>query len=386
MDSRELIEGISEYYRPSFDPGASGRELLGRRFTALDHDSVRFMAGWGGDVAIRDWRAVVLAAHRAVGSEVVGDDVGTAVVKRTPGRRVFIGGHSLGGSLTVLYASYDFDRSPDHEVLGRDDVDGLILLEGGNAKARKPSEHGAAAYRRSVGARYRPGEKVYFDLDMLGIKYAPSTMGSVSVMGWAAVNAPGQECVFPMDARPPVVQLPRVTNEAVLGFAMDDDTSAFFIARASLGNPTGELGRGGQLRRKSARVPMDPGDCPVITPWRPGHRVADPDFVYGWDNIDRGPGPYAARHPGGKCAADDPEVTDVFDFARSLYAGPFDYEEAPGRGTGPNDVPEWYFPPRLSSDSGLIGTRIVDRDRGGGVVQRLGGGPSGPSGDLVRGG
>jgi len=357
----ELIAGISDYYKPAFTPGDPGRELLGRRFTPLDHDAVRFMAGWGADVALRDWRAAVLAAHRQVGDEVIGDAVESAVVKKRPGRHVFIGGHSLGGSLTVLYASYDFDRRPDSEILGRDDVDGLVLLEGGAAKGAKPTSKSAAAYLRSLRSRYRDG-KVYFDLDVLGIRYAPATMLSVGIMGWASDRARGEPCLFPEYARPALVRLPRVTNEAVLGLAMDDDTSPFFIARVSMGHPAGQLGHGGQLRRKSGNVPLDPGACPVLTPWRPGHRPVDPEYQYAWVNSGAGDDPSAVKYPKSKCAADDPEVTDLYDFARSLYGGPAVYEEAPERSSGPNDFPEWYFPPRLSTDAGLIGTRISDDD------------------------
>jgi hypothetical protein len=356
----QVIEGISAYYKPGFMPGDAGAELLGRRFTPLDQDAVRFMAGWGADVAVRDWRAVVLQAQRTVGNEVVGNDVATAVVKKKPGRHVFIGGHSLGGGLTEIYADYDFDRDPGREALGQDDVDGLVLLEGGGAKARPTKNENASEYHRKVDQRFRGG-KVYFDLDILGIRYAPSTMLSVPIMGWAANVARGEQCLFPEYSRPRAAQLPRITNEGLLGYTMGTDFSPFFIARASIGFPTGELG--GQLRRKIVTVPGDPGECPVLTPWRPGHRILDPSFEYGWKNIDAGPGPYAQKHPNGKCAHDDPQVTDVYDFARSLYAGPRLYEEAPWLATGPNDFPEWYFPPRLSSDS-RAGVRVLDPKRG----------------------
>jgi hypothetical protein len=364
LPTDEVILGVSDYYRPGFRPEEGGVELLGRKFTPLDHDAVRFMAGWGADVAVRDWRAVVLEAHRKVGNKVEGTEADRAKVTDKSKGRVFIGGHSLGGSLTVLYASYDFDRRPDREIWGVDDVHGLVQLEGGSLNKRKVKTVKADKYRKDLQGRYEGG-MVYFDLDVLGIRYAPSTMLSVGISGWAAYNARGQETIFPDYSRPSIVQLPRITNEALLGFAMDDDISPFFIARVSMGYPSGKLGRKGQIRTKTVNVPLDPGECPVLTPWKPGHRPVDPDYVYDWVNIDE-----AGSHPAAdgigrsKCKNDDPEVTDFYDFARSVIGGPHEYEEMPWLSTGPNDFPEWYFPPRLSSDSGRIGSRIVDHDAG----------------------
>ncbi|GGL69657.1 alpha/beta hydrolase [Deinococcus aerolatus] len=78
--------------------------------------SVSYMRDWGLDVTLRDWRVAVQEARRL-----------------TPD--VFIGGHSMGGSLTGLYAAYDFgDLSGDSAVAsggrGADDVRGLVMLDG----------------------------------------------------------------------------------------------------------------------------------------------------------------------------------------------------------------------------------------------------------------
>lgn len=65
-----------------------------------------FMREWGLDTTLRDLRAAVQEAQ-----------------KITP--NVFLGGHSLGGVLTGLYAAYDFDGTP-----GFADVKGLVMLDG----------------------------------------------------------------------------------------------------------------------------------------------------------------------------------------------------------------------------------------------------------------
>jgi pimeloyl-ACP methyl ester carboxylesterase len=333
----ELFEGLFDYYRPAFFPEDPGRELMGRRFTPLDKDAARFVANWGADMTVRDFRAVVLEAHRKVGNKVIGTEVDDAVVEKKPGRFVFIGGHSMGGYLTRLYASYDFDRRPGHEVLGMDDVDGLIILEGGGFKHREIKEIDADKYRESLQKYFEEGAP-YLEMNML----------SAAIMGWAAYNARGMESVFPDYLVMMTARMPRMTNEAVLGYGMDDDVTPMFIGRVSMGFPSGEMGMGGQLRRKLAQLPLDPGECPVITPWYPGHRVKDNPLR-----------PSCVRD-----CEEAPEVTDFYDFARSFYAGPPEYENEEWLSRGPNDFAEWYFPARLGTEARNVGTMIVDRDQG----------------------
>lgn len=79
--------------------------------------SVTFMKDWGLDTTLRDWREAVREA-------------------RTLTPNVFIGGHSLGGTLTGLYAGYDFGNAPfgaaptPDDQIGFKDVRGLIMLDG----------------------------------------------------------------------------------------------------------------------------------------------------------------------------------------------------------------------------------------------------------------
>ncbi len=352
LPAPEIISGLSDYYRPAFTTEGPGKIIDGKKFTALNQDALRFMANWGADTTIRDWREVVLAAHRAVGNEVVAVD-GQMVIKKRGTQRVFIGGHSLGGSLTVLYASYDFDRRPDHELLGMNDVDGLVLLEGGSFPKKEITVTDAESYRQSLADKFDDG-MVYFDLNMFGIQYSPATMISLGISGFAADNARGLEATFPQYARPKIIQLPRITNEAALAFAMDNDFSAFFIARLSLGEPTGELGR--QFRSR-AGLPFDPNKCGLLTPWAFGHKPMAPDFLYGWIPISGSGGTNNSR-----CAQYGPEVTDIYAFAHAAYGGADSYVEAPELSTGPNDYSEWYFPPRLSTDSGRLGSKVVEQD------------------------
>ena len=59
-------------------------------FQPLDQAQFPFAKQWGLSLALQDVRRVVLSARRQ-------------------GKRVILGGHSLGASMTVAYASWDFD-------------------------------------------------------------------------------------------------------------------------------------------------------------------------------------------------------------------------------------------------------------------------------------
>ena len=59
-------------------------------FQPIDQAKFAFAKQWGLSLALQDARRVVLSAKRQ-------------------GKRVILGGHSLGASLTVAYASWDFD-------------------------------------------------------------------------------------------------------------------------------------------------------------------------------------------------------------------------------------------------------------------------------------
>ena len=65
---------------------------------------------------------------------------------------MILGGHSLGASLTTIYAAWDFDGRPGHR-----DVDGLVLIDGGTLgsfdgpdSAGHARGAGEAAYRQPV--------------------------------------------------------------------------------------------------------------------------------------------------------------------------------------------------------------------------------------------
>ena len=101
-------------------------------FQFIPDAQVAYARGWGMRVEINDLRRVVKSAQR------VGD-------------HVVVGGHSLGGSITTAYATWDFGGKP-----GADGLPGLVFIDGGSGPTR--SRRGAAEQAlNDFGERRRPG-------------------------------------------------------------------------------------------------------------------------------------------------------------------------------------------------------------------------------------
>ena len=77
-------------------------------FDLIPDSEVAFGRGWGMNVEIEDLNRVVKEAGRF-------------------GRRVVLGGHSLGGSITTAYATWDFNGKP-----GAKNLSGLVYIDGGS--------------------------------------------------------------------------------------------------------------------------------------------------------------------------------------------------------------------------------------------------------------
>ncbi|HEX2086121.1 MAG TPA: hypothetical protein VHF89_10595, partial [Solirubrobacteraceae bacterium] len=82
-------------------------QSIRRHFTPPDLDSLSFMAEWGLPTHLGDLRRVVRAARQG-------------------GRRVVLGGHSLGASTAAIYAAWDFRGRPGYR-----DLEGIVLIDGG---------------------------------------------------------------------------------------------------------------------------------------------------------------------------------------------------------------------------------------------------------------
>jgi len=187
-----------------------------RHFKFLPDSSVGYARGWGMRVAVGDLRRVVLEAQRHR-------------------RRVVLGGHSLGGTITTAYATWDFGGRP-----GARGLSGLVYIDGGSGRAPVT----AAAAAKSL-ADLRAGSPWL----TFGSIPSPYT-GLFNSTGAAGVildpNGPsiGQAWpALPANLKPPIP----VTNAAQYGYALDTATSPPSLAAAQAhlghlaasGNPRG---------------------------------------------------------------------------------------------------------------------------------------------------
>jgi pimeloyl-ACP methyl ester carboxylesterase len=161
-----------------------------------DLSKLGFAADWGLRVQLEDLRRVVRKA-------------------RGGGRRVLLGGHSLGASVAVAYASWDFAGHPGYR-----DVDGLVLIDGG-LRGSFSSADLTAAQRRLAAIRKQP----FLDLLGLGLPWVTGILAeSAAVLALKDPAAPsvGQSfSLLPAQFKPPVP----ATNRGQLGFAFDASTS-----------------------------------------------------------------------------------------------------------------------------------------------------------------
>ena len=168
------------------------------RFTPVaDADYVR---RWGMGVAVRDLRNVIRAARRG-------------------GRRVVLAGHSLGATIAIAYATWDFGGRA-----GAADLAGLVLIDGGSGGA--PIGRGEAREQ----LEQLDGSSPFLDLSGFGLPWAIGVLNAVG--STFAVQAPEAPAVLaswpllPAAFRPPVP----ATNAAGYGYAIDNDTSPADLA------------------------------------------------------------------------------------------------------------------------------------------------------------
>jgi pimeloyl-ACP methyl ester carboxylesterase len=177
---------------------------------------VPFARQWGMRVEIEDLRRVVKAAKRLRGEVVVG-------------------GHSLGGSITTAYATWDFNGTP-----GAKGLSGLVYVDGGSSPTPVTTEEATQSLQElqagspwlSFGGIPAPFAGLFNVVASTGVLENPN--GTSELQTWP---------LLPDNLKPPVP----TTNLAQYGYALDTETSppALVAAQAHLGRlaPTGERRR-----------------------------------------------------------------------------------------------------------------------------------------------
>jgi pimeloyl-ACP methyl ester carboxylesterase len=167
-------------------------------FNFLDASTVPFAREWGMRTALHDARRVVRAAGRG-------------------GRRVLLGGHSLGASLTAAYAAWDFHGRPGYRDLG-----GLVLIDGGLLGSFDAYDLGQAQQQIAELENSNP----FLDLLGTGIPEAAGLFAEIGgIYGrlepTAAATTLQEYPLLPEEFKPPFP----VTTRALFGYAFDRDTS-----------------------------------------------------------------------------------------------------------------------------------------------------------------
>ncbi|MFO0692195.1 MAG: hypothetical protein U0230_01435 [Polyangiales bacterium] len=262
----------------------------------LEQRDLLFESEWGLVTHVEDVRRVV------------------ALVPEAERRgHVFLLGHSLGGFFAEAYAAHRFESDGKR---GFDELAGLILVDGILADA--PTDEASYLGGSVAGGFPMPGltairsTNPFSELPLLGV--AAQTNAEITAL--RALFDPDGIAVDPeRDMQLAIlsggIDIPKLTNEAALGWAFDSQYQPLAFARASIGHLAGgpvetyaNAFGGGSLERPS-----------------------DPSATYTW--VD---GPDAAP----------PEVSSVADLAVSITSGR-------------TNLAEWYFPTRLSLDLAAVG-------------------------------
>jgi pimeloyl-ACP methyl ester carboxylesterase len=186
---------------------------IANHFRLIPDSEVGYGREWGMAVEVGDLRRVVKAADRR-------------------GKRVVLGGHSLGGSITTAYATWDFKGDS-----GAEDLAGLVFIDGGSSPTPITPE------QASQSLADLEGSSPWLSFGGIPAPFAGlfNSLGSTAAI--VAPNAPNLAYDFPLlpaNLKPPVPP----DNEAQYGYALDTETSppSLGAAQAHIGKlaPSGE--------------------------------------------------------------------------------------------------------------------------------------------------
>ncbi|HEY7485184.1 MAG TPA: hypothetical protein VH912_12045 [Streptosporangiaceae bacterium] len=184
-------------------------------FQPVPDSAAPYARGWGMNVEIEDLHRVV----RAAGAH---------------GRRVVLGGHSLGGSIVTAYATWDFNGRP-----GARDLAGLVYIDGGsNPTPITPEQAQQQLQTLQNGTPWLAFGGI--PAPFLGLFSVTGATGTV-----VDPNSPSLGQSFPLlpaDLKPPVP----ATTEAQFGYAVDTETSPPALIAAQV--HAGHLSAGGDPR------------------------------------------------------------------------------------------------------------------------------------------
>jgi hypothetical protein len=198
---KATAQQVSDYYA-----GWLGDQSIKTHVQLIPDSEVGFAKQWGMNTEIQDLRRVVLRAQKR-------------------GGKVVVGGHSLGGSITAAYATWDFAGKPGARGLA-----GLLFIDGGSSPTpitkdeatQKLSDLQNGTPWLSFGGLPTPFAGLFNVAGAMLVKMAPN-----------APSAAQDLAVLPANLKPPVP----ATNAGQYGYALDTASSppALVAAQAHLG-------------------------------------------------------------------------------------------------------------------------------------------------------
>lgn len=218
VERREnLLEDHSVLDRAK-DGTAAGQELfdyylgwlanpsITTHFQLIPDADVGFARDWGMRVEIEDLRRVVMLAKKR-------------------GRKIVLGGHSLGGSITTAYATWDFDGEAGAKGLA-----GLVFIDGGSSPIPVSPEDASASLQALQTA------SPWLSFGGIVAPFAGLFNATGSTGALIDPDAPSLGQAFPLlpaNLKPPIP----VTNLGQYGYALDTETSppGLIAAQAHLG-------------------------------------------------------------------------------------------------------------------------------------------------------
>jgi pimeloyl-ACP methyl ester carboxylesterase len=180
---------------------------ISQHFRLIPDAEVGYAREWGMNTEIQDLRRVVQRAEKL-------------------GGKVVVGGHSLGGSITAAYATWDFAGKA-----GAKGLDGLVFIDGGSSPTPISKDEADKAL-----ADLNAGSP-WLAFGGIAAPFAGLFNSGGSTLVKIAPNQPSQAQNFtllPANLKPPVP----ATNAGVYGYALDTATSpaALGAAQAHLGH------------------------------------------------------------------------------------------------------------------------------------------------------
>ncbi len=343
LEDHSGIQAAARAHDPklAFDYYYHGATVNGRRFAGFaTPQQAQFLSGVGLAQTVRDEYTVIT---REVPASL-----------RT--KKVFCGGHSLGGPLTAAFADWDFGGSARNA--GYNQCAAYFALDT-RLDLATPGSSGGGSGSSSVGLAPLTGGLSNGSPYVNAPPFTPENIEAVPLTSLAAFEQPDQESqiaswlpddanfqasyrlLFSSDAVDAVTQTPswrdfRVTNEAALGGIFDNNSSPIVILRAGLGTFTG-----GPVQEKNWPAPYGKTLVPGLID---GMHLMIPSAPHGplyrwlpYNGVGRPGAPVQLDNSGQPYTTRADEVTDIHQFARAAFDAPADFVEQ-------------YFPMRLLTD------------------------------------